>query len=563
MEQQRLFLWLALAFVLMLIWQAWVTDYRAPVPAPVNVATESTPPGADPLTDDLPPPSAVLGDEEGLPAAPDAGPSLVPAVSPAADAGERVRVETDVFEMDIGSLGASLRHAVLSAYRVSATNPAPVTLLDDASASQLYVINSGVRSVADAAQPTHREPYTASADSFVLADGEDELRVPFTWSEGTLSSTKTYIFRRGSYEVDIEQTVTNQGSEAWRGSPYLQIRRRQPPNKRSMTDVESFSYRGAVVYDGEKYEKLKPKPLRKEGLDVTATGGWFASIQHHFIAAIVPPEEDSVRFVASINDANVVTQNAISAQLYEVAPGETVTFTNKLYVGPKLQQQLREVSTRLPLAVDYGFFKIFAQPLYWVLDKIHSLIGNWGWSIIFLTILIKAAFYKLSEQAGFSMAKMRKVAPRMQQLQERYKDDRMQLNQKMMELYKKEKVNPAAGCLPLIVQMPVFIALYWVLLESVELRQAPFMLWLQDLSSRDPFFVLPVLMGISMFVQQKMNPPPTDPMQARIFQVLPIVFTFFFAFFPSGLVLYWLVNNVLTAAQQWRINKVVEGATSN
>ncbi|MEO0424986.1 MAG: membrane protein insertase YidC [Pseudomonadota bacterium] len=559
MEQQRLFLWLALAFVMMLIWQAWVTDY-GPRSAPTAAPPVAEAPGLD--AGELPP-AADLGDDSDLPAAPSGGTSMVPTVSPAADSGTRVRVETDVFEIDLGSLGASLRRAVLSAYRVSASNPAPVTLLDDATVSQLYVINSGVRGVGDEAQPTHREPFASTAETFVLADGQDELRVPFAWSDGDLRSTKTYIFRRGSYEIDIEQTVTNEGSEAWRGSPYVQIRRRQPPNKRSMTDVESFSYRGAVVYDGGKYEKLKPKALRKDGLDVTATGGWFASIQHHFIGAAVPPEDTPTRFVANINDAGIVTQNAIAAQLYDVAPGETVTFTQRLYVGPKLQEQLREVSPRLPLAVDYGFFKIFAQPLYWVLDKIHSLIGNWGWSIILLTILIKALFYKLSEQAGFSMAKMRKVAPRMKQLQERYKDDRMQLNQKMMELYKKEKVNPAAGCLPLLVQMPVFIALYWVLLESVELRQAPFMLWLQDLSARDPFFVLPVLMGISMFVQQKMNPPPPDPVQARIFQLLPIVFTFFFAFFPSGLVLYWLVNNVLTAAQQWRINKVVEGATAN
>ncbi|MEM9384085.1 MAG: membrane protein insertase YidC [Pseudomonadota bacterium] len=559
MEQQRLFLWLALAFVMMLIWQAWMQDY-APRPAP-SAAQPSVVQGPSESSGELPP--AVVLDHDGdLPTAPDSGTSMVPTVSPAADTGARVRVETDVFEIDLGSLGASLRRAVLSAYRVSANNPAPVTLLDDATASQLYVINSGVRGVGDEAQPTHREPFASTAETFVLADDQDELRVPFTWSAGDLRSTKTYVFRRGSYEIDIEQTVTNEGSEAWRGSPYLQIRRRQPPNKRSMTDVESFSYRGAVVYDGGKYEKLKPKALRKESLDTTASDGWFASIQHHFIGAVVPPAQTPTRFVANINDAGIVTQNAIAAQLYDVAPGETVTFKQRLYVGPKLQEQLRDVSPRLPLAVDYGFFKIFAQPLYWVLDKIHSLIGNWGWSIIFLTILIKALFYKLSEQAGFSMAKMRKVAPRMKQLQERYKDDRMQLNQKMMELYKKEKVNPAAGCLPLLVQMPVFIALYWVLLESVELRQAPFMLWLQDLSARDPFFVLPVLMGISMFVQQKMNPPPTDPVQARIFQLLPIVFTFFFAFFPSGLVLYWLVNNVLTAAQQWRINKVVEGASS-
>ncbi|MEO0972417.1 MAG: membrane protein insertase YidC [Pseudomonadota bacterium] len=562
MEQQRLFLWVSLAFVLLLIWQEWAKDYRQPPPPPASADAQLAAP-VDPDAGALPT-APTASDDGGLPSAPapTPGSAFVPTVSPAADAGTRVRIETDVLELDVGSTGANLRRAVLTAYRVSASNPAPVTLLDDASVAEFYVMNSGVRGVGDAPQPTHREPFASTRTEYVLDNGGDELRVPFSWSSGDLSATKTYVLRRGSYEVDIETTLTNNSNEVWRGSPYLQLRRHQQQQKRSFTDVESFSYRGSVVFDGTKYEKLKAKPLRRDGFGATATGGWFASIQHHFLGAIVPPADQPMRFEASINDTNIVTLSAISNQLYEVAPGQTVTFEQSLFIGPKLQDQLREVSAKLPLAVDYGFFKIFAQPLFWVLDKIHSLIGNWGFSIILLTILIKGAFYKLSEQAGFSMAKMRKVTPRLQQLQERYKDDRMQLNQKMMELYKKEKVNPAAGCLPLLVQMPVFIALYWVLLESVELRQAPFMLWLQDLSARDPYFVLPLLMGVSMFVQQKMNPPPTDPVQARVFQLLPIVFTFFFAFFPSGLVLYWLVNNVLTAAQQWRINKVVERASS-
>lgn len=566
MEQQRLFLWLAFAFVMMLIWQAWIADYGTPPRAsrpPAAAQTQGAAEGGADLPDvaagDLPPAAAADGDAATT--GPAEGPALVPSVSPAADAGRRIRVETDVLEVDIGTRGASLRRVVLPQYRVSASNEAPLTLLDDASASRLYVINSGLRGVEGAAQPTHRVEYTAQREQYVLAAGEDELRVPFTWTDGEVTATKTFVFRRGSYEIEIEHALAKRGGDqAWQGSPYLQIRRRLQPNKRSFTDVDSFSYSGPVYYDGAKYEKLKPKPLRRDGLDLVATDGWLASIQHHFIGALVPPPDEPWRFVGRINDADVYTLTAISNQLASVEPGETASFTQSVFVGPKLQDQLREVSPRLPLAVDYGFFKIFAQPLFWVLDKIHALIGNWGWSIIVLTILIKLAFYKLSEQAGFSMAKMRKMAPRLQQLQERYKEDRQQLSQKMMELYKKEKVNPAAGCLPLLVQMPVFIALYWVLLESVELRQAPFMLWLDDLSARDPFFVLPLLMGVSMFVQQKMNPPPSDPMQARIFQLLPIVFTFFFAFFPSGLVLYWLVNNVLTAAQQWRINKVVERA---
>ncbi len=563
MEQQRLILWLGLAFVMMLLWQAWMTDYGPqPRSAPPSAAATSSAgaegAGVAAAGGELPPVAEPDAEDAALPTAPGVGPR----VSPAADAGERVRVVTDVLDLEIGTQGAGLRRAILPEYRISASNPAPVTLLDDATLAHLFVINSGMRSADGAPEPTHQASFEAERLDYSLADGSDELRVPFTWREGGLTVVKTYVFRRGSYDIDIEQTVTNESGEPWRGSPYLQVRRHYEQQKRSFTDVDTISYRGPVVYDGQKYEKLKPKDLRKQKLDTTATGGWIGAIQHHFLGVIIPPPEEPTRFVASINEGDVYTLNAIAARLYEVAPGTTATFRQRAFVGPKLQDQLREASPRLPLAVDYGFFKLFAQPLYWFLDKIHALIGNWGFSIIVLTILIKLAFYKLSEQAGFSMAKMRKIGPRMQQLQERYKDDRQALSQKMMELYKKEKVNPAAGCLPLLVQMPVFIALYWVLLESVELRQAPFVLWLDDLSSRDPFFVLPVLMGISMFVQQRLNPAPPDPVQAKVMMALPFVFTIFFAFFPSGLVLYWLVNNVLTAAQQWRINKVVERKTA-
>jgi YidC/Oxa1 family membrane protein insertase len=241
-----------------------------------------------------------------------------------------------------------------------------------------------------------------------------------------------------------------------------------------------------------------------------------------------------------------------------VAPGQSATFEDQYFVGPKLQEQLEATSPRLRLTVDYGWLTVISQPLFWLLSQIHDLVGNWGWAIILMTVLIKLVFYKLSETSGKSMAKMRKLQPRLKSLQERYADDRQKLSQAMMELYKKEKVNPAAGCLPILVQMPVFLALYWVLLESVEMRQAPFALWIQDLSSRDPYFILPLLMGITMWFQQKLNPAPPDPMQAKIMQLLPVIFTVFFAFFPAGLVLYWFVNNLLAILQQWRINKVVE-----
>ncbi|NNF51050.1 MAG: membrane protein insertase YidC, partial [Gammaproteobacteria bacterium] len=279
--------------------------------------------------------------------------------------------------------------------------------------------------------------------------------------------------------------------------------------------------------------------------------------QHHFLVAAVPPPDVTYQLEAALLSSNRYLLRTVGPTR-SVAPGAMESFPQTLFVGPKLQNQLEEVGKKLPLTVDYGFTTIIAQPLFWVLNKIHSLVGNWGWAIILLTILIKLVFYKLAETSGRSMAKMRKLQPRMKALQERYKDDRQKLSQAMMELYKQEKANPAAGCLPLLVQMPVFFALYWVLIESVELRQAPWALWINDLSSRDPYFVLPVLMGISMFAMQKLNPQPTDPIQAKVMLAMPLMMGAFMAFFPSGLVLYWLVNNLLSIAQQWRINKVVE-----
>jgi YidC/Oxa1 family membrane protein insertase len=280
-------------------------------------------------------------------------------------------------------------------------------------------------------------------------------------------------------------------------------------------------------------------------------------IQHYFLAALVPKQDQTDIFYTKVIDGNRFVLGMLGQQ-QTVAPGEVGTFAAQLYVGPKIQDRLEEVAPNLRLTVDYGFLTIIAQPLFWLLKMIHRIVGNWGWAIIVLTVLIKAAFFKLSETSYKSMANMRRLAPKMASLKERYGDDRQRMNQAMMDMYKKEKINPLGGCLPIVVQIPVFIALYWMLLESVELRQAPFMLWIQDLSVKDPYYVLPIIMGVTMFIQQKLNPPPPDPMQAKVMMALPFVFTFFFLFFPAGLVLYWVVNNVLSIAQQYVITKRVE-----
>ena len=328
-----------------------------------------------------------------------------------------------------------------------------------------------------------------------------------------------------------------------------------------MFDVDTYSFDGPVVYDGEKSEKLARDDLMSDGPFVReATNGWIAFIQHHFLSAVVPPSTAGYRYNVQINGP-VATSSLIPTEAIVVPPGGEHTFATTVFIGPKLQADLEEIAESLKLTVDYGWLTIISQPLFWLLSFVYSFVKNWGVAIIFVTILIKMAFYKLTEASGRSMAKMREIQPRMQALQERYKDDRQALSQAMMELYKREKVNPAAGCLPMLVQMPFFFAFYWVLIESVELRQAPFMLWINDLSVRDPFFVLPLLMGAAMLLQTRLNPAPPDPVQARVMQIMPVAFTAMFAFFPAGLVLYWLTNTGLSILQQWRINKLIAAAS--
>jgi YidC/Oxa1 family membrane protein insertase len=351
--------------------------------------------------------------------------------------------------------------------------------------------------------------------------------------------------------------VTNDSDTAWRGAEYVQIQRRLLEQKRTMFDTDSYSSDGPIVYDGEKSEKLDRGDLVDDGpYKFAAQHGWLGAIQHHFVSAAIPEPGTSQGYTVSIR-GDVSTASTIGTT-QTVEPGTSKIFTTTLFVGPKLQAQLEKIDPSLKLTVDYGWLTILSQPLFWLLGKVFGLFGNWGVAIISVTILIKAAFYKLTESSGRSMAKMRTLQPRIKALQERYKDDRQQLSQAMMDLYKREKVNPAAGCLPILIQMPFFLAFYWVLLESVEMRQAPFALWITDLSSRDPFFILPLIMGAAMFFQQKLNPQVGDAMQVKVMQVMPVIFTVFFAFFPSGLVLYWVTNTLLSIGQQWKINKVVE-----
>ena len=557
MNNVRLLLWFSLLFVLWLNIDAWMQDRQAaaranPPPAVAQPAGAIAPAGglADALptvgAPTLPAATPASGDDAGLAQA-------APAVA------RTVRVVTDVLDLDLSLEGGSLVRADLLEYPVHKREPnTPVRLFSAASAGALFVYQSGLTTgQAGREEPNHKAPFSAPASEFRLGASGDELVVPLTWTDGAgLTVKKTYTFRRGSYVVDVTYDVVNAAAEPLPFAHYAQLLRHSEPVKRSMFDVETYAFRGPAVFDGTKYRKLALDDQEDRRFTQAVTDGWVAAMQHHFVAAIVPPAGQAYSYTLRVENQDFLLRTVGPAQV--VVPGTPARFTERLFVGPKLQSQLREAGPRLQLTADYGKLTVLSQPLFWLLEKVHGFVGNWGWSIIIVTLLIKLVFYKLSETSGRSMAKMRTVAPRLKAIQERYKDDREGQGRAMMELYKREKINPVAGCLPMLVQIPFFLAFYWVLLESVEMRQAPFMGWIQDLSTRDPFFILPLLMGVAMYGQFKLNPAPPDPMQAKIFAMMPVIMTVMFAWFPAGLVLYWLTNTLLSIAQQWKINRVVE-----
>jgi len=421
----------------------------------------------------------------------------------------------------------------------------------------VYVARSGLRAADNVPQPNHLATFRSQANEYQLKAGEAKLVVPLTWSEGGITVTKTYTFYPGTYRIDLTYDVNNQSGSDWKAASYVQLVRHYEHVERSYFRVETYAYRGPAIFDGKGYRKLDVEDEEERAFKGSYAGGWLAALQHHFVAAAVPPPQASYDYQLSLNAQNDFTLG-YRGPLTTVANGATQSFKETLFVGPKLQEQLQVTGPKLERVADYGKLTIISQPLFWLLEKVHTFVRNWGLAIIIVTFLIKLVFYKLTAASGRSMAKMRNVAPRIKAIQERYKDDREQLGRQMMELYKREKINPLAGCLPILIQIPFFLAFYWVLLESVEMRQAPFFAWITDLSVRDPYFILPILMGAAMFAQFKLQPmPSTDPMQAKIFAFMPVIMAVTMAWFPAGLVLYWLTNTLLSIAQQWRINKLV------
>jgi len=536
MENVRFVLIVILSMISLMLWEAWQADYG---PKPETTAQQTI---VDSNGNIIPAPA----NNSELPVFESATKSII-------------TVTTDVYHLEIDTKGGTIRNLDLLDYSIVKGEDELVRLLDG-SPEKLFLGQSGLISSGDStALPSHNVELFSTKSNYELKAGENTLSVPLTWADNEgLIYTKTYTFTRGSYAIQLAQKVDNNSAKNWSGRQYTQLLRVPYSDEQGNTFIRTYA--GGVVYtEEEKFQKIDFEDMAEVDLKVKSIGGWSGMIQHYFATAWVPPVADEQHFFTKeLSDARYVI-GSYSNPL-TITANSSDTFHSQLFVGPKIQPTMEAIAPGLELTVDYSWLTVIGKPIYSLLNFIHDYIQNWGFAIMGVTLCIKALFFPLSAASYKSMAKMRKLQPRLAQLKESYGDDRQRFNEEMMGLYRKEKVNPMGGCLPIMVQIPVFISLYWVLIETVELRQAPFLLWVQDLSAKDPYFVLPVIMGITMFLQQRLNPAPVDPLQAKIMRMFPIVFTVFFLFFPAGLVLYWVTNNTLSIIQQWYITKKIVGS---
>ncbi len=554
MDNRRLILVMIFSFSLVMLWDAW-QQYKQPKPAAQPAATQAA--------SATPQPSASLQAGSAVPSP--ATTTSVPATpsGPATAAGETIRVTTDLFVADISTVGGDLTRLELNRYTATEDKSKPFALFDP---KHHYVAQTGL--IGDGL-PNHRTVFAAVKGPREMAkdggkDDKLQLRLEATGANG-VKVAKIYTFTRGSYQIGVSHEITNASPQALTTHAYYQFQRDNVAPEGESKMVSTFT--GPAVYTSEeKYQKIAFDDIAKDKAKYakTAENGWLAMVQHYFVSAWVPQGADKREFYTrKVDDGSngnpLVAAAGLILPVAQIAPGATAAQSITLYAGPQEQAVLKKLAEGLDLVVDYGWLTVVAAPIFWVLQAIHTLVGNWGWAIILLTIGIKGIFFPLSAASYKSMAKMRTITPRLQQLKERFGDDRARLNQEMMKLYQTEKINPLGGCLPIVVQIPVFIALYWVLLGAVEMRDAPWALWITDLSSADPYYVLPVIMVASMLIQTKLNPTPPDPIQAKVMMLMPFIFGVMFFWFPSGLVLYWVVNNVLSIAQQWQITRMIEG----
>lgn len=482
-----------------------------------------------------------------------------PTAVAASNSGKLIRVKTDTLDLLIDTHGGDIVKAALPKHFAKIDTPDEPFVILNRTANKTYIAQSGLIGPNATDTAAGRPTYQTTADEYVLSDNQDQLTVDLVHQQGAVKITKRFIFNRADNLVNLEYLIDNKSAGNWKGNIYAQIKRDNSPVSVSSGAIGMQPYLGAALTTpDENYKKLDFDDLDDESFNVDIKGGWVAMVQHYFFSAwIADPEQDNKFQLRHLGGSNLYTFGYTGPQML-VEPGQLGVINSRFYVGPKDVYRLEELAPHIELTVDYGWLWWIAKPLFYLLHWIQSFIGNWGWSIVALTVIVKAAFFKLTATSYRSMANMRKLQPKMAQLKDLYGDDRQKMSQETMKLYKKEKVNPLGGCLPILIQMPVFISLYWVLSESVELRHAPFMLWIQDLSVKDPYFILPLIMGATQWFMMKLNPTPPDPMQAKIMMYMPVFFTFLFMWFPAGLVLYWVVNNTISMIQQYIITRQID-----
>ncbi|MBS0357649.1 MAG: membrane protein insertase YidC [Proteobacteria bacterium] len=541
MDTQKIALYAALFFVGLMLFTSWKKDYpNTPVQTPAQVEkVQST--GTDVNSGSEPVSVAAVSHSEQT-------------TEPSSK--QLITVKTNVLNIAIDRQGGNIIDASLLKYFQDMDGShTPYVLFNTKSATK-YVSDSGLTNL------SKKTPvFTSSQDNYVMSQDQKDLTVTLRWQGNNgVSIIKKFHFSKDSYLVNVEYQITNHSSNTWVGNLYTKLSRMKPADTgSSIFQISAFT--GASISDpaGKHYEKISFDKMIKSPVNRVVKSGWEAMQEHYFLTAWVPPVGELNNYYTHVSESGLFTVGAIGPQI-DVAAGQEKTVSAKLYIGPESTDTLKAIAPGLELTVDYGFLWFIAFPIFWLMKQIYSIVGNWGWSIILVTVVIKLLFYHLSSKSYRSMAMMRKFQPKIEALKQRYGDDKQKMSQALMELYKKEKINPFGGCLPILIQIPVFIALYWVLLESVELRHAPFILWIKDLSAPDPYFVLPIIMGITMFVQNKLNPAPPDPIQAKMMMFLPAVFTVLFLYFPSGLVLYWVVNNIISILQQWHVNRTINPA---
>ncbi len=571
---RRTILWVIFGFSLVLLWDQWQVH---------NGNKPTFLPSAHPTAPVTQPVAPAATGSAALPAAASAGgnsSATVPAQA-AAPAGEKVTVSTDVFKAVIDGQGGTLSRLQLRKYADETNNhglvewfkkmvgmPVPlnevkdVVLMEDGSPATRYVAQTGLLNPVDtgARFPNHLTAMTAKPGPRELAEGQNTLEVVFeSQPAGGLKYVKTYLFTRGDYSIRVKHQVVNVSDQPVDAQLYLQLVRHGTVAAGTMFGTNTYA--GPAAYtDEKKFHKIDFADILKKKAEVPppATNGWIAMIQHYFVSAwlLNTPGSDTLKREFRVADlGNNLYSVAMVVPLNKLAPGASQTIDSDLFAGPEEEKKLEALAPGLELVKDYGIFAIISKPLYWLLNKLHGILGNWGWAIVALVVLLKAAFYWLNAKAYASMAKMKAVSPKVTEMRERLKDKPQEMQQEMMRIYREEKVNPMGGCFPILIQIPVFIALYWVLLSSVEMRHAPWIGWIHDLSAPDPWFILPVVMTATSLFQTWLNPTPPDPMQAKLMWIMPLAFSVMFIFFPAGLVLYWITNNTLSIAQQWFINK--------